>query len=69
MFKTTKNVFKNEDGEYTSYGIAVTKDGYERIILSDISPNGEFVNSITEKCNAFDADPDHVVDIVYDSLE
>lgn len=69
MYIVTKSNFKNEETEYTSYGIALLKSGCAEILLPDISPNIGFVNSIVEKCNAFDAAPEHIMDIVYDSIE
>lgn len=69
MFNTTKTIQKNKEMEYTSYGIAVLRDDCVEIILSDISPNIDFVNSIVRKCNEYGAAPEHVPDIVYDSLE
>ncbi len=68
MFTITKTIISNEDNEYTAYGIAVLRDDYVEIILSDISPNIDFVNSIVRKCNKYGASPEHVSDIVYDSL-
>ena len=68
MFTITKTNKRNEETEYTTYGIAMLRDNCAEIILSDISPDIGFVNSLVEKCNTFGAAPKHVTDIVYDSI-
>ena len=68
MFTITKIVKRNEETEYTTYGIAMLRDNCAEIILSDISPDIGFVNSLVEKCNTYGAAPEHVTDIVYDSI-
>ena len=68
MFTITKIVKRNEETEYTTYGIAMLRDNCTEITLSDISPDLNFVNSIVRKCNKYNAAPEHVIDIVYDSL-
>ena len=68
MFTITKIVKRNEETEYTAYGIAMLRDNCAEIILSDISPDLNFVNSIVRKCNKYNAAPEHVIDIVYDSI-
>lgn len=68
MYTVTETVKRNEETEYTTYGIAVLGDNCAEIILSDISPDLNFVNSIVRKCNKYNAAPEHVIDIVYDSI-
>ena len=68
MFTITKIVKRNEETEYTAYGIAMLRDNCAEIILSDISPDISFVNSLVGKCNTLGAAPEHVTDIVYDSI-
>ena len=68
MFTITKIVKRNEETEYTSYGIAMLRDNCAEIILSDISPDIGFVNTLVEKFNTFGAAPEHVADTVYDSI-
>lgn len=69
MYKLTKSIMINEETEYISYGIAYPHDNYIEVIAADISPDKEFVCSIIDKCNKFDAAPEHAADIIYDSLE
>lgn len=68
MFTITKTTKRNEETEFTSYGIAMLRNNCAEIILSDISPDIDFVNSIVRKCNKYNAAPEHVIDIVYDSI-
>ena len=68
MYTVIETVKRNEETEYTTYGIAMLRDNCAEIILSDISPDIGFVNSLVEKCNTFGAAPKHVTDIVYDSI-
>ena len=68
MYMLTKSKLKNEKTEYTGYGIAYPRDDYIEVIASDISPDREFVDSIIDKCNKYNAAPEHAADIIYDSL-
>lgn len=68
MYTVTETVKRNEETEYTAYGIAMLRDNCAEIILSDVSPDLNFVNSIVQKCNEYNAAPEHVIDIVYDSI-
>ncbi len=69
MYILIKSKLKNEETEYTGYGIAYPRDNYIEVIASDISPDREFVNSIIDKCNKYNAAPEQAADIIYDSLE
>lgn len=51
MYTVTETVKRNEETEYTTYGIAMLRDNCAEIILSDISPDISFVNSLVGKCN------------------
>lgn len=61
MYKLTKMSVKTDEGEVTVYGIA-------RVICADVSADRELVSSIVDRCNAYQAAPEHVMDIVYDSI-
>lgn len=67
-YKLTKSIFKSEQRKYYGYGIAFYDCGCINIIVRNISPDRSFVEEIIRKCCSGSAAPEHVKDIVYDSL-
>ncbi len=72
MYYTIKTISRNEEIDYTTYGIAEMKNDCVNscidVILSDISPDIDFVNSIVWRCNTYEVAPEHIIDVVYDCL-
>ncbi len=68
MFQLTKSLLKDEAGERISYGIAETGSGCINIIVQDISADKAVAEAIVERCNKFGAAPEHISDIVYDTI-
>ena len=65
MIKSHKS---NEEGKYETYGIAYTGEECPEIIIDDISTDKELAKAIVEKCNDYNAAPEHIFDIVYDNI-
>ena len=65
MIRTHKS---NEEGEYETYGIAYVGEECPEIIIDDISTDKELAKAIVEKCNDYNAAPEHIFDIVYDNI-
>lgn len=72
MYYTTKAISRNEEMDYITYGIAELKNDCVNscidVIVSDISPDIDLVNSIVANCNTYEVAPEHIIDVVYDCL-
>ncbi|MBQ5321172.1 MAG: hypothetical protein J6K88_03825 [Oscillospiraceae bacterium] len=65
MYKCVEQRIKSEEnGEYRSYGIRVSRDK----VIEDVSTDKNFVEALTEKLNRLKVDPIHIYDVLEDEL-
>ena len=64
-----ESIISDEIGIYESFGIkAVNSEGKEMIRYDDISLNEHTVIELCEKCNDFQLDPVHLLEVIEDFI-
>ena len=64
-----ENLFTNELGEYSAFGIKVLDgDNSEILSVSDISVDEELVRTLCSDCNENALEPVHLLDVIEDYI-
>lgn len=63
-YSIIKQAFNNEAGRYISYGIGMN----DKILIPDVSTDYDFVYALVDKCNNHNVAPEHIYDIIEDSI-
>ena len=63
-----KELLKNEETDYVSYGISVLTADEEVDFISDVSTDFDEVTRIAERCTEEQLAPEHLKDVIEDFL-
>lgn len=59
-----EELFSEDFGVYTSFGVRVYHGGREIIFVSDVSPDEIYVRDFARRCTEYQLDPIHFFDVV-----
>lgn len=59
-----EELFSEDLGTYTSFGIRIYQESQELSFISDISPDAKYVRDLAQRCTEHQLDPIHFFDII-----
>ena len=68
-YPVEQHLYFSETGNYVAYGIRVSSEGGESLLIDDVSCDRMFIEALAARCTQLQVSPAQLYDVVLDLLE